>query len=107
MKVVTGATRNSTITCEAVRWSGQVAGAGLRKQEARFAMDEGQDACAGREQRGTWAKRGRTRTREEKLKLLRGQSQRPPDAGNLYQKRCDSHNLGGWCDFISTLGWSH
>ena len=52
-------------------------------------MDEGKYACAGGEQRGTWAKRGRTRTREEKLKLLRGQSQRPPDAGNLYQKRCD------------------
>ena len=67
-------------------------------------MDEGQDACAGREQRGTWAKSAGERERtKKKMKLLRGQSQRPPDAGDLYQKKvCDPHNLGGWCDFIST-----
>ena len=59
-------------------------------------MDEGKYACAGGEQRGTWAKRGRTRTRRF-LTLLRGQSQRPRDAGGSTQKRCDppqSRGLG-------------
>ena len=51
-------------------------------------MDEGQDACAGREQRGTWAKSAGERERaKKKLKLLRGQSQRPPDAGDHFQKK--------------------
>ena len=73
-------------------------------------MDEGQDACAGRVQCGTWAKRGRTRTRRF-LTLLRGQSQRPRDAGGSTQKRCDppqSRGLGPlgrfYLDGVTPLG---
>ena len=73
-------------------------------------MDEGKYACAGGEQRGTWAKRGRTRTRRF-FTLLRGQSQRPRDAGGSTQKRCDppqSRGLGPlgrfYLDGVTPLG---